>query len=551
MYSIQIKDRNYSEWDSTPSKPFQSCPTNYKLFDGDVFDFDHSFNLIDSPLRSNQNIPGVLLLENNRSFGRTNNGKRLLYKCKPFHIGYPYFLIPYEIPMRFNKNFRNKYVTFRFDSWEGKHPRGILSQTIGDVDDLPSFYDYQLFCRNLHQPITKLLKQCKEKSKENNHLQWIQYIISNSKKFGKIEIEEGQSNIFSIDPEDCTDRDDAISICKQQHRTTVTVYIANVWIWIEAFDLWSLIGNRISTIYLPDRKRSMLPSIITEDYCSLDSGKQCFVIAMDFVIDNGHVSFTEPVQKLVTINKHYSYDDKKLYKDKCFQELEYVTKQLDKSIQDSHDIVSFWMTKMNVTMASLLKKKECGIFRIASCKQVTPSHTHVPDYIKQFIRLWEQKISGSYVVYNSDQSLIHDIMGTDQYIHFTSPIRRMVDLVNHLYWVSNTHVVLSDKANVFIQQFQYNIQNVNEIMSKIKKVQNDCSILSTVSINDQLLNQIYSATVIQNLGENMFMIYIQELKWVTKTYSLEDLGMFHVVQCKLYIYIKEEQFRRKVRVQII
>ena len=135
MYSINVEDRDYSEWIIEPPLYGSSYinPVNSKLFHGDLFDLDENqkCTIVQSPLRENQNIPGILILEKNRSYGRTENKKRLLYRCKPFNTCYPHFLIPYEIPMGFNKNFRNKYVTFRLDHWEGKHPQGLLSQTIG------------------------------------------------------------------------------------------------------------------------------------------------------------------------------------------------------------------------------------------------------------------------------------------------------------------------------------------------------------------------------------------------------------------------------------
>ena len=123
MYKLSVSDRDYSIWsiDPSPSITLFTSPIDHKLFDGDTFDLHPQFQLFESPLRQAQDIPGILLLENNRSYGRTDNKKRLLYRCKPFNTSYPHFLIPYEIPMGFFKNFRNKYVTFRFDHWFDKH----------------------------------------------------------------------------------------------------------------------------------------------------------------------------------------------------------------------------------------------------------------------------------------------------------------------------------------------------------------------------------------------------------------------------------------------
>ena len=86
MYSISVHNRDYTSWDIEPHNPFSDqSPTIHKLFDGDIFNIERSVQIVKSPVRQNQNIPGILILEKNRSYGRTENKKRLLYRCKPFN----------------------------------------------------------------------------------------------------------------------------------------------------------------------------------------------------------------------------------------------------------------------------------------------------------------------------------------------------------------------------------------------------------------------------------------------------------------------------------
>ena len=64
-------------------------------------------------------------------------------------------------------------------------------------------------------------------------------------------------NIFSIDPIHSKDFDDAFSIEKLENKTTrISIYISNVSFWMDMLDLWSSFNERITTIYLPDRKAS-------------------------------------------------------------------------------------------------------------------------------------------------------------------------------------------------------------------------------------------------------------------------------------------------------
>ena len=84
-----------------------------KLFSNDKFQLkDNKVIIIDSPIRQNKKLCGVLELKN--TYGRTTNKKKLLYKCIPYNKELPDFLIPYEITLSFNKSLINKFILFSF-----------------------------------------------------------------------------------------------------------------------------------------------------------------------------------------------------------------------------------------------------------------------------------------------------------------------------------------------------------------------------------------------------------------------------------------------------
>ena len=111
-----------------------------KLFNNDIMEFkDGKTELIQSQIRKAAKIAGVLVLENNKSYGRHNNGK-LLFKVIPDDTHIPHFLVPYELKIGFSKKFINKYITFRFREWDSKHPIGSIVDTLGDVNNLDVFF---------------------------------------------------------------------------------------------------------------------------------------------------------------------------------------------------------------------------------------------------------------------------------------------------------------------------------------------------------------------------------------------------------------------------
>ena len=79
LLKVNIDDRNYSSWcifDTATLEPFQIDgfnPEQYKLFTNDVFNFnDGKVEIIHSSIRVNDNMPAVLILADQKTYGREN-----------------------------------------------------------------------------------------------------------------------------------------------------------------------------------------------------------------------------------------------------------------------------------------------------------------------------------------------------------------------------------------------------------------------------------------------------------------------------------------------
>ena len=109
-YKIRISNRNSSEYDvvnayslKTVAIPKGLNPIQLKLMNQDIFRCDiNGFELLHSSARSMEGIPGVLVLEGNKTFGKKN--KKYYYKCIPDDKRLPIFLVAYSIRLGFNKN---------------------------------------------------------------------------------------------------------------------------------------------------------------------------------------------------------------------------------------------------------------------------------------------------------------------------------------------------------------------------------------------------------------------------------------------------------------
>jgi hypothetical protein len=61
--------------------------------------------------------------------------------------------------------------------WDEKHPKGVLDQTIGQVDVLDNFYEYQLYCKSLNASIQHFQKETVKALENVSHENFIESIL--------------------------------------------------------------------------------------------------------------------------------------------------------------------------------------------------------------------------------------------------------------------------------------------------------------------------------------------------------------------------------------
>jgi len=368
-YKININDRNYTDWkvydaltlNEVDKLPIDPCVE--KLFYGDVFEYmtnTQNVKLIHSTVRSNVNIPGILVLNGGKTFGKSSgkvSGKtndKYLYKCIPDDKRIPIFTIPYALKIGFSKNIDNKYVIFKFDNWTSKHPEGTLLNVLGDVDILANYYEYQLYCKSLYASIQTFNKTTSDALKKQTEPEFINTMIE---KYSLVD--RTSEKIYSIDSHDTTDYDDAFSITELTNDTNgpnsykISIYIANVPMWMEELGLWNAFSERISTIYLPDRKRPMMPNPLSNCLCSLCESVVRLAFALDITIIDNEIVGYKFENTYIKVYKNHVYDSKELLRDTNHQKMVEVVNNLSKvykytsKIKTSSDLVSYLMILMN------------------------------------------------------------------------------------------------------------------------------------------------------------------------------------------------------------
>jgi len=579
-YKVHINDRSYQEWTFYTVADFQKVelsiiPTDHKLFTNDIFTFNADINsssIIHSNIRNHNAIPCVLILKNNKTYGRSTTGaNKLLYKCIPDDTSLPTFLVPYEIKnVGFSKVFENLYVIIQFKEWLNKHPVGALLEVIGPVDVLANFYEYQLYCKNLNISIQKFNKETIASIKKYCHHDYSSAICANY-KYSNIE-DRCHIPVFTIDPDTCTDFDDAFSIeIIDNNITMLSIYISNVTILIDNLDLWDAFSKRVSTIYLPDKKRPMLPNILSDGMCSLKAGEIRIAFVMDvFINGDGEIIEIKHSNCKINVTKNYCYEEPILLTNNLYIDLFYITKKLShkyrymKNIKDSHDVVAYLMILMNYYTAKELLKNGNGLFRSTILNNAVhiPEDMELPEEVSNFMKIWNSS-AGQYIdasKLKEDQTLSHDLLEMDAYVHITSPIRRLPDLLNILQFQQNTGIIkLSENADKFLQKWLSKVDYINTTMRSIRRVQNDCSLLHLCSTNTEVMNKEYDGyafdKIVRSDGLFQFNVYLPELRLTTKLILRDNLEQnienYKKSTYKLFVFNNEEKFKKKIRLQLV
>ena len=558
-----IEDRNYSTWyateqNSLEKKEVDINPFEHKIFTGDVLCFKNgNINLLHSCIRSISGMPGVLILENNKTYGHSGSkNKKYLYKCVPDDKRLPDFLVPYEIKqMGFIKKQTNKYVIFKFNDWKSKHPTGIINQTIGNVDELEHFYEYQLYCKSLNASIQGFnratMNVIKIKPKEE--------LIKNiQEKYPEIEDRTNQ-HIFTIDSDTTSDYDDAISIIDNKDGFVLSIYISNVSIWMDVLNLWSSFSERISTIYLPDRKRPMLPTILSECLCSLQKNEIRFAFTLDIYIQNNKIVDTIFKNTAIKVTQNYVYDSNDLIKDKDYNKIYDLCKLIHKQhkyvqhIRNSRDLICYLMILMNYLSSKNMTKYNNGIYRSLNMNMQENLPENLNEEIYKFLKIWKNT-SGQYICGQKVEA--HDILELESYIHISSPIRRLVDLLNIIQFQKNENMLnLSSDANEFYDNWTKRMDYINTTMRSIRKIQTECTILELIHNNPNMDKTIYYGYVFDKIIRNdtlfQYNAYIPELKVVSRIVCREEFENYSKQSFHIFAFMDEIRFKQKIRVQPI
>ena len=454
-------------------------------------------------------IPGILILNDNRTYGRSTTNNRLLYRCIPNDKTLSPVLVPYKINMGFSKVIKNLYILF-----STREKTSTLVETIGEIDILENFYEYQLYCRDLKHkhPSFSLSSE----------------ILYQTKR----EEESIQPFIFTIDNFGTIDFDDAFSI--EQISIThvkVTIYIANVPFILSKYNLWHhfhLFQERVASIYLPNKKIPLFPTKLSE-LCSLTAGqvRPSFSLSL-YINKNTHeITHHEFHCENIYISANYVYESADLLSNANYIQLLHLTQSVfKKDIQKSDELVETLMIFMGSTSA---KEMDNGIYLLQ-----TPIEKQPNTILSAFH-------SSAYILEKTETSM--------PYMHITSPIRRIVDIVNMAQFIRNMQPEVAIQP--YIDNVKYNLSQLNRTTKSIKKLQSQCKLYYL--FKNQPTNKIYIG-ILFDKKETKCSVYLKEYKFITTIKIREsefEIKENEEYEFHLYLFHDAITLKQKIKLQIV
>ena len=141
-------------------------------------------------------------------------------------------------------------------------------------------------------------------------------------------------------------------------------------------------------------------------------------------------------------------------------------------------------------------------------------------------------------------------------MHITSPIRRLVDLLNMLQLQKNLGLVtLGEKADEFYKRWLLKIDYINTTMRSIRRVQTDCHLLDLCVNHPETMDKLYEGymfdKIVRNDGLFVYVVYLPALKLVSSVTYHEHVDNYETRQFRLYLFHDEERLKKKIRMQVV
>ena len=397
---------------------------------------------------------------------------------------------------------------------------------------------------------------------ENNYL---------SNNIDSIRNDYFEFDVYTIDPEGCLDADDGFSIEMINNKMFLIIHIADPTHYIDLeSELWRDIQNRVLTHYPSNNKPiHMMPEKILNK-ASLNEGVKN-AISVFFEIDqdnllpiNKRIEFT---RLLLRKENNFTYKQaansdnhviklgvkisKKLKNERSkktigtklsdvnllipkFKDNKIYFEEYDKKIKEMKEMISEFAILTNSYIGEFIKNNldSNGIFRTCQSTISNDENLDGKELLNKIIN------EGVKAEYNSIDKK-HDLVGSNIYCHFTSPIRRLADCICHYlikFYFTNTEIIWNKtQLNKYAKLCYFNTKNEKKIQyldHKFRIIQLIDKLLPENKIEIEFIVNNYTGMFINIIINKLFINdkeYLVNLSYTLRAFSERYFSMINKI----------------------
>ncbi|KAI8334960.1 hypothetical protein BC941DRAFT_430785 [Chlamydoabsidia padenii] len=209
-----------------------------------------------------------------------------------FHLAIPLDSTIPKIRIRYQdvKLIENQRIVVRIDNWpvSSQYPNGHYVRSLGPIHQLDSEISAILVEHGIS--VSQASQGFSEASLKEMPVDTIEQPWKPSLDQLECRKDLRSLTLFSIDPPNCQDIDDALSVRELNNGLVeLGVHIADVSFFVKENSLTDLEARaRATTVYLADRRFDMLPSVLSERVCSLRHNVDRYAVSVLWTIDKDY-----------------------------------------------------------------------------------------------------------------------------------------------------------------------------------------------------------------------------------------------------------------------
>jgi exoribonuclease R len=432
----------------------------------------------------------------------------------------------------------------------------IIKNSIGKVgnkqDDLNIFYNLYTVNWLSNKNYKKLWEEDKKDNKDNKD-----YDISKTRK-------DYTKPVITIDPINSIDLDDGFTLWEDENNYYLDIHIADPVSYFnfeldKTKEIFNELYKRVATCYIPhENPTHLLPDFIVNKVTLIQSNVFKRAITFKYIISKSEdkYDFEYEMTKLYKIyNTDYDSYDKKLNSNSSHKgmiillvkkmvllmNLKYDINKfaIDKDI--SHNMIEIFMIWVNYTTGNYLYKENVyGIFRTQEKTEEETNNIIIPEYAKAFL-----SHSANYEIFSKDNKVnnelnelnkiyLHHTLGINNYAHVSSPMRRVIDMINHMI----LHKIKPEIIDLL------NIEKINETLKIQKRISNAYDLLKYLSITQKFKGYILDINEYEKKNYLLLVVYdeINDFKKIINVESPINDKIIKYTEIDIEIYYNAYNF---------